>query len=76
MLDFYLICEPFLLFLWLLAFMCTLWVWFVLYFCLSKVGIISGVPMGVQQKKNPTRSHEVVGSIPGLIEWVKDLALT
>ena len=24
---------------------------------------------------NPTRSHEVVGSIPGLTQWVKDLAL-
>ena len=24
---------------------------------------------------NPTRNHEVVGSIPGLIQWVKDLAL-
>ena len=24
---------------------------------------------------NPTRNHEVVGSIPGLDQWVKDLAL-
>ena len=24
---------------------------------------------------NPTRNHEVVGSIPGLTRWVKDLAL-
>ena len=24
---------------------------------------------------NPTRNHEVVGSIPGLTQWVKDLAL-
>ena len=24
---------------------------------------------------NPTRNHDVVGSIPGLSQWVKDLAL-
>ena len=24
---------------------------------------------------NPTRSHEAVGSIPGLSQWVEDLAL-
>ena len=24
---------------------------------------------------NPTRNHEVVGSIPGLVQWVKDPVL-
>ena len=36
---------------------------------------IHGVPVVVQWLMNPTRNHEVVGSIPGLAWWVKDLAL-
>ena len=34
-----------------------------------------GVPVVAQWLTNPTRNHEVVGLIPGLAQWVKDLAL-
>ena len=35
----------------------------------------SGVPLVAQWVTNPTRNREVEGSIPGLAQWVKDLAL-
>ena len=37
--------------------------------------IVLGIPFVAQQLTNLTRIHEVLGLIPGLPQWVKDLAL-
>ena len=33
------------------------------------------VPIVAQQVKNPTSIHKDAGLIPGLAQWIKDLAL-
>ena len=35
----------------------------------------SGVPVVAQRLANPTRNHEVAGSVPALAQWVNDPAL-
>ena len=37
--------------------------------------IEGGGPIVAQWLMNPTRNHEVEGSVPGISQWVKDLAL-
>ena len=37
--------------------------------------VLQGVPVVAQWLMNPTRNHEVVGLIPGLAQWVRDLVL-
>ena len=34
-----------------------------------------GVPVVAQWLTNPTRNHEVAGSVPALAQWFNDLAL-
>ena len=36
---------------------------------------ILGVPVMAQWLTNPTRNHEVAGSVPALAQWVNDPAL-
>ena len=37
--------------------------------------MIIGVPVVAQWLTNPTRNHEVAGSVPALAQWVNDPAL-
>ena len=41
----------------------------------KKKKFIFGVPLVAQQVKNPTSIHKDAGLIPGLAQWVNDLAL-
>ena len=40
-----------------------------------KINSDEGVPVMAQWLTNPTRNHEVAGSVPALARWVNDLAL-
>ena len=44
-------------------------------YAVGKKKCIKGVPVVAQWLTNPTRNHEVAGSVPALAQWVNDPAL-
>ena len=46
-----------------------------LLFTFSLLKLFPGVPVVAEWLTNPTRIHDNGGLIPGLAQWVKDLAL-
>ena len=42
----------------------------------NKIPFVSEVPGVAKCLMNPTRNHEVAGSILGLAQWIKDLVLS
>ena len=46
-----------------------------LHFTVLLRKVVLGIPFVAQQLTNPTRIHEDEGSVPGIAQWVKDLAL-
>ena len=42
---------------------------------LSKITLYIGVPIVAQWLTNPTRNHEVAGSVPAIAQWVNNPAL-
>ena len=43
--------------------------------CTVKICYVFEVPVMAQWLTNLTRNHEVAGSIPGLVQWVRHLVL-